>query len=166
VPADTVAANKTLSRSALRWRLIATTFASAACLLLITGTIVIKSINATKDRPRNSPGAGVNAKWLPGSTLKLVGNDQVSWIFGESEVTISASKEPLPPQLVVELLSDNTTPSTITAFWELIENDKQLRLFGLKVGGSEIEGEVRLPIDRSGLKRVNLGRQQYLVLPD
>ena len=81
-------------------------------------------------------------------------------------VTISASEGSLPSQLVAEILSDNTTPSKITASWALIENDKHLRLFDLNVDGSEIEGDVKLPIDRAGSIRVNLGRQQYLVFPN
>ncbi|MEM7314609.1 MAG: hypothetical protein AAF497_15795, partial [Planctomycetota bacterium] len=71
----------------------------------------------------------------------------------------------LPSRLVTEILGDDSEPSTITASWELSEENTHLQLFDLNVDGVQVVRRVSLPIERAGPIRLNLGSQQYNVFP-
>ena len=160
-PRDNTAPTKKATRRPRRtrvWQLVAG-FATAACLLLIvTGERIFRSI----DSP--APRDAITASSLQGATLQLVNNNQVTWDFSKSKVTIASADSSLPPGLVAELLADGSAPSTIRASWELTDSNKQLRLFDLTIDGElDSARTVTLPIRRTGVNRIDVGRKQYRV---
>lgn len=151
-------------RIALRY---ITALASAACILLIGGAYLLTSIQQSpRIRPSEPPGSEIPDETnetipLKGTTLRLVGNQRVSWVFEESSVVISASEGMLPAALVTEILDQDISVAVIGADWEWGQSSRELRFFNFKVDSQGFDREVKLEIERAGAIRVNLGRQQY-----
>lgn len=101
---------------------------------------------------------------LAGWKLRLVGNDSVRWEFEESKVSISSADGRLPDGLSKEFQLD-TAPFKISASWELIRQNRQLRLYDLTVDGEAFDSELLFLVKKAGTIRINIGSGQYNSVP-
>jgi hypothetical protein len=69
--------------------------------------------------------------------------------------------QPLPPDLVQELLLNDTAPNRVEAAWRYDEKSGVLRLSDVTADGQKIATELVIPIKPAGHVRVNLGNRQY-----
>lgn len=108
----------------------------------------------------------------PVTTERLTGRHlvdirrKVSWTFSDTEVVIQNQEQPIPPDVVHELLGNRSTPMRIEATWRFDENTKTLRLSDAKADGTNIGVELSIPIQPAGQVRVNLGTRQYNLFRD
>ena len=106
----------------------------------------------------------VTVQRLTNARLEDIRRD-VSWSFGSSVVVIENAEQPIPADLVEELLADGSTPTRIEATWGLDAAAESLTLSAMSVDGEDVELEATLPIRPAGPIRVNLGSRQYNVFP-
>ena len=108
-----------------------------------------------------------------------VGNEELSWRFSDSSVEISSSGEPLPAEIVSEVLSiagemlnalgdhwlapADAKVRKITASWELVDEDRKIRLFDMKVDGTSSSSEIELPIAELGESQLSIGAHKYII---
>ena len=103
----------------------------------------------------------------PVTTERLVGSNLVdirdgpSWTFSDSVVVIENKDQPIPPDLVQDLLGTRTTPKRIEATWRFDDKMNMLHLSNAKADGMTIGSEIGVPIQPAGHVRVNLGSRQY-----
>lgn len=96
------------------------------------------------------------------SGTKLVDIRQsLSWTFVGENVVIENGGQPIPPDIVKELLGNESSPIRIEATWDLDEDAKVLRLTEITSGGIKSEKEVTSWISPAGHVRCNLGLRQY-----
>ena len=123
------------------------------CLLIVSGCARVPPVG--HDEP-------VTVERLVGKRLTDINND-VSWEFDESSVTIENEGRPLPDYLVEELLGSETKCSSFTADWQFDESTGVLTLTEIETDDQPFDGEVKLDIRPAGPIRVNLGTRQYNV---
>jgi hypothetical protein len=87
----------------------------------------------------------------------------LSWSFADSVVVIENRGQPIPSDLVEDLLGGQSTCKRIEATWQLNEKSGLLRLSSMKVDGEKIDTEATISIKPAGHIRVNLGSRQYNV---
>jgi hypothetical protein len=76
-------------------------------------------------------------------------------------VVIENRGQPIPPDLVQELLGDGSVPKRVEAAWLYDEKSGVLRLSDATADGHKIARELVIPIKPAGQVRVNLGSRQY-----
>jgi hypothetical protein len=103
----------------------------------------------------------------PVTTARLTGSrltdilQNLSWTFDDTTVLIENKGQPLPPDLVQELLLNDTAPNRVEAAWRYDEKSGVLRLSDVTADGQKIATELVIPIKPAGHVRVNLGNRQY-----
>jgi VCBS repeat-containing protein len=103
----------------------------------------------------------------PVTTARLMGSrltdirQNLSWTFDDTTVLIENRGQPLPPDLVQELLLNDTAPNRVEAAWRYDEKSGVLRLSDVTADGQKIATELVIPIKPAGHVRVNLGNRQY-----
>lgn len=102
----------------------------------------------------------VTTERLTGSRLVDMRQD-LSWTFDDTTVVIENRDQPLPQDLVQELLGDRTAPIRVEADWEYDEKSGVLRLSDATADGDKIAKDLAIPIKPAGQVRVNLGSRQY-----
>jgi hypothetical protein len=85
----------------------------------------------------------------------------VSWEFSDRLVTIENQGQPIPVDVVENVLGDTRTCTRIEADWQLLEQAGVLQLSQRKADGENIAGHIAVPIRPAGHVRVNLGGRQY-----
>ena len=108
-----------------------------------------------------------------------VGNEDLTWRFDKSVVEISSGGDRLAPEVVSDVLSlggdalnavadhpwapADLGVKAISASWELVDENRKIRLYDLEVDGDEFSGEIELPIMEAGDFHIDLGSQQYII---
>ena len=87
--------------------------------------------------------------------------DKLSWTFSDSGVVIENNGQPLPADLIRELLGNQTAPKRIEATWRFDEKVDLLRLSNATADDESVATELSIPIKPAGHVRVNLGTRQY-----
>lgn len=106
----------------------------------------------------------VDVNWLRNGTFFMVGNEKLTWRFEDTSVEVSHDGQPLPDEIVKEILKGPSIKARkITASWELVEKDRKLRLFNMKVDGADASQETKLPFEGAGEAHLNLGTHQYRI---
>ncbi|MCR9202104.1 MAG: serine/threonine protein kinase, partial [Planctomycetaceae bacterium] len=111
------------------------------------------------ERPAASP--------LMNRTLTGIRNNGARWVFTWDKVTITSDvpSQPLPADVVWEVLESDGEHQKIHASWQLMNRNQQVELFNIKVDDEASPREVRLPFAAAGNIRVNLGSHQYNCRP-
>ena len=116
---------------------------------------------------RHAPPPGgdspVTTQRLTGTRLTDIRED-LSWTFSDTVVVIENKDQPIPSDLVEELLGNRSTPTRIEGTWQLDEQAGMLHLSNVKVDGEDIDTELAIPIKPAGHVRVDLGSRQYNLL--
>jgi len=97
---------------------------------------------------------------LEGSKLVDIRTD-VSLSFQKGFITIENNGGPIPPDLVVELLSNGMTPNQIEAKWQFDEKANTIELQDVTLDGETFASKPSIPIRPAGHLRVNLGSRPY-----
>ena len=108
-----------------------------------------------------------------------VGNEDLTWRFDKSVVEISSGGDRLASEVVSDVLSlggdalnavadhpwapADLGVKAISASWELVDENRKIRLYDIEVDGDEFSGEIELPIMEAGDLHLNLGSQQYII---
>lgn len=129
-----------------------------ALLAILVGAVGCES------RPTIGGDSPVTARRLAGARLTDIG-DTVAWTFDETSVAIENQGEPLPADLVLELLGDGSQVLRIDAAWRLDEAAGLLRLSNVKADGRQVVDEAGLAVRPAGQIRVDIGRRQYNLRP-
>lgn len=129
--------------------------------IIVLGVLIaILLFFGLEDAPTTGGDIPVTVERLSGSRLTDIHND-LSWTFSDMVVVVENSGQPIPLDLVEELLGNQSTPKVIKATWQLDEKAGLLRLFNTHVDGQEIDSEISIMIKPAGQVRVNLGGRQY-----
>lgn len=142
-------------------------FALILVLTVLYGCTDQRSIESLPVESGTPDGTGlhtVDVNWLRNETFLRVGSKNLTWRFEDTSVEVSDDGRPLPEEIVNEIL-ERPSPSTttISASWELVEKDRKLRLFNMKVDGADSSQETELPIEGAGEAHVMLGTHQYRI---
>ncbi len=113
-----------------------------------------------KDVPTTGGDIPVTIERLSGSRLTDIHID-LSWTFSDTVAVVENRGQPIPPDVVQELLGNESTPTVISATWQLDEKADLLRLFNANVDGQKIDSEIKIMLKPAGQVRVNLGGRQY-----
>ncbi len=108
-----------------------------------------------------------------------VGNEDLTWRFDKSVVEISSGGDRLASEVVSDVLSlggdalnavadhpwapADLGVKAISASWELVGENRKIRLYDMEVDGDEFSGEIELPIMEAGDLHLDLGSQQYII---
>ncbi|MCP4778996.1 MAG: hypothetical protein GY880_32680 [Planctomycetaceae bacterium] len=108
-----------------------------------------------------------------------VGNEDLTWRFDKSVVEISSGGDRLASEVVSDVLSlggdalnaladhpwapADLGVKAISASWELVDENRKIRLYDMEVDGDEFSGEIELPIMEAGDLYLDLGSQQYII---
>ena len=105
-----------------------------ACLVLLVGC-----------QRATSPGGDspITTQRLAGSRLTDI-RDELSWTFRDTGVVIENNGQPLPSDLIRELLGSQSAPKRIEATWRFDEKVNILRLSNVKADGENISTELPL----------------------
>jgi hypothetical protein len=116
-------------------------------------------------RHARAPGGDspVTTQRLTGTRLTDIRED-LSWTFSDTVVVIENKDQPIPADLVQELLGNRSTPTRIEGTWQLDEQAGVLHLSDVKADGENIDTELAIPIKPAGHVRVDLGSRQYNLL--
>jgi hypothetical protein len=110
--------------------------------------------------PTTGGDSPVTTQRLTGSRLTDIRRD-LSWTFDDTTVVIENRGQPIPPDLVHELLGNSSAPKRVEAVWRYDENTGMLHLSDATADGEEIATELVISIKPAGHVRVNLGGRQY-----
>ena len=124
---------------------------------LITGITFLVGCQRPPMTGGDSP---VTTEKLTGSRLVDIHQD-LSWTFDDTAVVIENGDQPLPQDLVNELIGEGTAPRRVEAAWEYDEKSGVLRLSDAMADGHKIAKELVISIKPAGQVRVNLGSRQY-----
>ena len=102
----------------------------------------------------------VTTQRLTGTRLTDIRED-LSWTFSDTVVVIENKDQPIPSDLVEELLGNRSTPTRIEGTWQLDEQAGMLHLSNVTADGENIDAELAIPIKAAGHVRVDLGSRQY-----
>ncbi len=112
--------------------------------------------------PTTGGDISVTTERLAGCRLTDIHND-LSWTFSDTDVVVENKDQPIPSDLVQELLGNQLTPTIIKANWRLDEKAGILHLFNTKANSETIDGELRILAKPAGQVRANIGNRQYNV---
>lgn len=133
-----------------------------AVLAVITGLAFLGGCHRGPTTGGDSP---VTTARLTGSRLTDIGQN-LTWTFDDTMVVIDNGGQPLPPDVVQELLVSNTAPNRVEAAWKYDEKAGLLRLSDVTAGGQKVATERAIRIKPAGHVRVNLGSRQYNLFHD
>lgn len=105
----------------------------------------------------------VTASRLKGGRLKSI-DSKVVWAFTDSKFVLKNNednKQPIPTDLVEQLLGPGSSATRIEGRWQLDEQRGLLILSEIERDGKKGAPESRMPIGPAGPIRVNLGGRQY-----
>jgi len=122
-----------------------------ACLALLIGC---------QRAPSPGGDSPVTTQRLAGGRLTDI-RDELSWTFRDTGVVIENNGQPLPSDLIRELLGDQSAPKRIEATWRFDEKVNMLHLSNAKADGENITTELSISIEPAGHVRFNLGNRQY-----
>ncbi len=142
-------------------------FLSGCRGLPIALSLVLASVccfGGCEDTPTTGGDVPVTSERLSGRRLTDIQSD-LSWAFDETNVIIenkvNDKRQPIPPELIEDLLGNQSTPAVIDASWKFDEKAGLIRLFNVKADGESIDRELSISINPAGAVRVNLGSRQY-----
>lgn len=108
-----------------------------------------------------------------------VGNEGLTLRFDKSMVEISSGGDRLASEVVSDVLSlggdalnavadhpwapADLGVKAISASWELVDENRKIRLYDIEVDGDKFSGEIELPIMEAGDFHLDLGSQQYII---
>jgi hypothetical protein len=111
-------------------------------------------------RPTTGGDIPVTTERLTNTRLSDI-RQELTWKFDDTTVVIENRGQPIPPDLVQELLGDGSVPKRVEAAWLYDEKSGVLRLSDATADGHKIARELVIPIKPAGQVRVNLGSRQY-----
>ncbi|MDG2185992.1 MAG: hypothetical protein P8K79_09960 [Mariniblastus sp.] len=114
--------------------------------------------------PPGSTSTPVTVGRLKDSRLVYIRSD-LTWNFIGNRLVIENGNQPIPPDLVEELVGKPLTLKRIEASWTLDGTSDMIRLSDVKLDGEALPANLNISIRPAGHVRVDLGSRQYNLFP-
>jgi hypothetical protein len=115
-------------------------------------------------RPPGSTSTPVTVERLKDSRLVYIRSD-LAWNFIGNRLVIENGNQPIPLDLVEELVGKPLTLKRIEASWTLDGTSDMIRLSDVKLDGEALPANLSISIRPAGHVRVDLGSRQYNLFP-
>ncbi len=114
--------------------------------------------------PPGSTSTPVTVERLKDSRLVYIRSD-LAWNFIGNRLVIENGNQPIPLDLVEELVGKPLTLKRIEASWTLDGTSDMIRLSDVKLDGEALPENLSISIRPAGHVRVDLGSRQYNLFP-